>query len=45
MSAVVKPVETKSDLKQFIMLPYTLYKDDPLWIPPLISQEKDQFDP
>lgn len=45
MSAVVKPVQTKSDLKQFIMLPYTLYKDDPLWIPPLISQEKDQFDP
>ncbi len=45
MSAVIKPVKTKSELKQFIMLPYRLYSDDPLWIPPLISQEKAQFDP
>ncbi|MCD4700254.1 MAG: hypothetical protein K8S24_00205, partial [Candidatus Aegiribacteria sp.] len=45
MSAVIKPVKTKSELKQFIKLPYRLYKDDPLWIPPLISQEKSQFDP
>ena len=45
MSAVVKTVKTKSELKQFIMLPYKLYGDDPLWIPPLISQEKAQFDP
>ena len=44
MSAVVKPVQTKSDLKQFIMLPYRLNRDDPLWMPPLISQEKAQFD-
>ncbi len=45
MHAVVKPVGTKREMRQFIMLPYMLYRDDPLWIPPLISQEKSQFDP
>ncbi len=45
MPAVIKPVNTKSELIQFIKVPFTLYRDDPLWIPPLISQEKSQFDP
>jgi len=44
MSAVIKNVETQSELNDFIMVPFSLYKDDPLWIPPLISQEKAQFD-
>jgi len=39
----VSPVETKKDLKDFIMLPWTVYKNDPQWIPPLISQQKMQF--
>jgi GNAT superfamily N-acetyltransferase len=44
MSAVIKQVKTKSELNSFIMLPYDLYRDDPFWIPPLISQDKAQFE-
>lgn len=31
----VRPVRTASDLRQFIALPYRLYRDDPLWAAPL----------
>ncbi|MCF7792655.1 MAG: GNAT family N-acetyltransferase [Candidatus Cloacimonetes bacterium] len=41
----VFPVETKKDLKQFIMLPFQLYKDDPYWVAPIISEQKKFFDP
>ncbi len=36
----IKPVETKKELKQFIMLPFELYKNDPNWVPPLIMDQK-----
>lgn len=39
------PVNTKTELKQFIMLPYQLYKGDPNWVPPLIMDQKKFFDP
>ncbi len=39
------PVQTKKQLKQFIMLPFKLYKDDPNWVAPLISEQKNFFDP
>ena len=32
---IVKPVETKREQKQFVQFPWTLYRDDPHWIPPL----------
>ncbi len=41
----VKPVVSKKDLNEFIMLPYRLYKDDPTWVPPLISDQKKFFNP
>ncbi len=41
----IETVETKRDLRQFIKLPYTLYKDDPVWVAPLRSEQKAQFDP
>jgi hypothetical protein len=31
------PVRSKSDMKKFIELPWSIYKNDPLWIPPLKS--------
>jgi len=34
----IKIVETKKDLKEFILLPWQVYKNDPHWIPPLISE-------
>ncbi len=37
MSSVeVKPVDSRSDQKQFLELPRRLYRDDPNWIPPLL---------
>ncbi len=40
----ITPVITRSDLKRFIKLPYALYKNDPVWVPPLIDEQKSQFD-
>jgi len=41
----IVPVATAKQLKQFIMLPYELYKDDPNWVPPLIMDQKNFFNP
>ena len=38
------PVQTKADLKAFIDLPYHLYRTDPVWVPPLRSEQAAQFD-
>ncbi len=40
----VRKVDNKADLKRFIELPYHLYKDDPVWVPPLRSEQWAQFD-
>ncbi len=40
----VKPVRSKKELKQFIRLPWQLYKDDAAWVPPLLSEEKKRLD-
>jgi GNAT superfamily N-acetyltransferase len=44
MQMIIRPVTTKSDLKRFICLPYKLYKNDPVWIPPLRDEQFSQFD-
>jgi hypothetical protein len=41
----VKPVNTKKELKQFIMFPFGLYKNDFNWVPPLISEMNKFLDP
>ena len=38
------PVQTKHDLNHFIDLPYRLYKDDPVFVPPLRDEQHSQFD-
>lgn len=35
--------QTPEDLKAFIELPYQLYKDDPVWVAPLRSEQAAQF--
>jgi hypothetical protein len=39
------PVQSPSDLSAFIDLPYSIYKDDPIWIPPLRDEQAGQVDP
>ncbi|WP_419723177.1 GNAT family N-acetyltransferase [Sphingobium aromaticiconvertens] len=35
---VIAPVDSKSDLKAFVELPWRLYANDPAWIPPLKNE-------
>ena len=45
MSVIVTEVSNKKDIKEFINLPWSIYKNDPLWVPPLKIAIKDQLDP
>ena len=40
----VTPVVTKKDWKQFLKFPYSLYRDNPYWVPPLLSDQKQLLD-
>lgn len=39
MSVTIKKVETRRELKEFILFQEKLYKDDPMYVPALISDE------
>jgi GNAT superfamily N-acetyltransferase len=41
----VRPVRTAAERKQFIRLPWTIYEDDPHWVPPLIGEVKEFLNP
>jgi GNAT superfamily N-acetyltransferase len=41
----IQPVSSPRDLNTFLELPYRLYKDDPIWVPPLRDEQRGQFDP
>lgn len=41
----IKQAVTKSEMKDFVLFPFGLYKNNPNWIPPLISEELESFDP
>jgi len=36
----VKQMQSKQEIKQFIKLPFRIYKRDPYWVPPLIFEQK-----
>lgn len=44
MSVTIRKVETRADFKPFFEFPWELYKDDPNWVPPLLSMRREQFD-
>lgn len=35
MTVTIRPISSKSDRKAFVDFPFTLYADDPHWVPPL----------
>lgn len=41
----IRPVQSPQDLKAFIELPYTLYRQDPVWVAPLRSEQRNLFNP
>lgn len=45
MKPEIRKISAKSDLRQFIRLPWKIYKDDNCWVPPLINDIKASLDP
>jgi len=41
----ITPVETAADIKTFIYFQWEVYKNDPLWVPPLLSERFEIMDP
>jgi GNAT superfamily N-acetyltransferase len=44
MGLDVRPVTTKRDLTTFIKLPWRLYRNEPNWVPPLVSERRQFLD-
>ena len=40
----VRKIANKAEFKAFFEFPWTLYKDDPNWVPPLLSIRRDLLD-
>jgi GNAT superfamily N-acetyltransferase len=40
----VRPVSSGSELKRFIRLPWRIYRNEPLWVPPLVYERKRFLD-
>ena len=43
-SVLVRPVTSRRDLKAFVTFPWQVYRGDPLWAPPLISDRVAALD-
>jgi GNAT superfamily N-acetyltransferase len=40
----VRPVSSKAELKRFIRLPWRIYRNEPLWVPPLVFERRRFLD-
>ncbi len=46
MSAIqIRPVQTARERRIFLTFPWRIYRDDPLWVPPLLPQRAETIDP
>lgn len=45
MRFTVRPVASRRDLRDFIRFPMALYRDDPCFVPHLLAERKEFFDP
>lgn len=45
MSITIKEMKSKRDLKRFIKFPFSLYKDNDFWVPPLFMDEINTLTP
>ena len=43
-SIEIKQVNSDSELKKFVKFPFSLYKNNPYWTPPIIQEEIDVLD-
>jgi GNAT superfamily N-acetyltransferase len=44
VSLEVRPVRSRRELMRFIKLPWRIYRNEPLWVPPLVSERKRHLD-
>jgi len=40
----LKEIKTRKEIKQFVLFPFTLYKGNKYWVPPIINDEIEVFD-
>lgn len=45
MTVIVRPVTHRAGLEEFLKLPWEIYRDDPLWVPPLLPEQRRFLDP
>ncbi len=45
MNIIIEPVTDKKGLLAFVKFPFKLYRGDPNWVPPLIEERLDVFNP
>lgn len=41
MSLIIESCDTSRHIKEFVALPFSLYKNNPYWVPPLKTQERN----
>lgn len=41
---LIRKVESRADYRAFFEFPWQVYKDDPNWVPPLLSMRREAFD-
>jgi GNAT superfamily N-acetyltransferase len=41
----IKPVRTRREKELFLTFPWRIYRSDPLWVPPLLSERRKLIDP
>ena len=44
MSVEISPATSRKDMKEFVELPYRLYRNEPMWVPPLRFERKQVLD-
>jgi GNAT superfamily N-acetyltransferase len=42
---LVKPVTDKAGIRDFLQVPFTVFKDDPNWVAPLFLERQEHLDP
>jgi hypothetical protein len=45
ISTDVRPVQSRRELNTFLTFPWRIYRNDPHWVPPLLSERRKTVDP
>jgi hypothetical protein len=46
MSSIqIRPVQSARERRTFLTFPWRIYRDDPLWVPPLLPELAKRLDP